>query len=157
MFELSKEAEEFIKTELKRYEDKYSAIIPSLYKVQEENNGWVSQEAVEHLSKLMDIPESHINEVLEFYTMFNKKPVGKYHIQVCCNLTCSMFQARELTDKLCLELGVKIGEKTKDGRFTVTKVECLGSCDNAPAVQINEQYYDKMNFEKMKNLIRKLR
>ena len=157
MFELSEGAKEYIKSELKRYEDRYSAIIPSLYKVQEENDGWVSPEAVEVLSEFMDIPESHINEVLEFYTMFNKKPVGKYHIQVCCNLTCSMFQARELTDKLCSELEVKEGEKTKDGRFTVTRVECLGSCDNAPAVQINEKYYDKMNFEKMKNLVRKLR
>ncbi len=157
MFELSEGAKKFVKAELKRYEDKYSAIIPCLYKVQEENNGWISQEAVECLSELMDIPEAHVNEVLEFYTMFNKKPVGKYHIQVCCNLTCSMFQARELTEKLCSELEVKEGEKTLDGRFTVTRVECLGSCDNAPAVQINEKYYDKMNFEKAKNLLRKLR
>ena len=157
MFELSEEGKKFVKKELKRYENKYSAIIPCLYRVQEENGGWVSEEAVEHLSKLMDIPEAHINEVLEFYTMFNKKPVGKYHIQVCCNLTCSMFKARELCKDLCAELGVKTNEKTKDGRFTITKVECLGSCDNAPAVQVNDKYYDKMDFEKMMRLIRNLR
>ena len=154
---LSEESKKFVKKELERYEDKYSAIIPCLYRVQEENDGWISTDAVEYLSKLMDIPEAHINEVLEFYTMFNKKPVGKYHIQVCCNLTCSMFKARELTKDLCQQLDVKEGEVTSDGRFTITKVECLGSCDNAPAVQINEKYYDKMNMDKIKKVLQGLK
>ncbi len=154
---LSEESKKFVKTELERYEDKYSAIIPCLYRIQEENDGWVSTDAVEYLSKLMDIPEAHINEVLEFYTMFNKKPVGKYHIQVCCNLTCSMFKARELTEDLCSQLDVKEGEVTADGRFTITRVECLGSCDNAPAVQINEKYYDRVNPDKIKKILQSLK
>ncbi len=157
MFELSPEGKELVKKELARYEDKYSAIIPSLYQIQKENEGWVSPEAVDHLSELTGIPHSHINEVLKFYTMFNLKPTGKYHIQVCCNITCSMFQARELTDDLCQKLGIKEGEVSEDGRFTVSRVECLGSCDNAPAVQVNETYHDNMTPEKMDTLISELK
>ena len=157
MFELSGEGKKFVKKELLRYENKYSAIIPCLFLVQKENDGWVSPEAVEVLSKLMKIPEAHINEVLEFYTMFNKKPVGRHHIQVCCNLTCSMFKARKLVDQLCARLGVQVGERTSDGKFTITKVECLGSCDNAPAVMINDKYYDKMDFDKLMILIERLK
>src|SRR5262249_44277661 len=105
MFELSKEGQEFVKKELTRYESKYSAIIPSLYRVQKEK-GWVPPEAVTHLSKLMEIPEAHINEVLCFYTMFNQKPVGKFHVQVCCNISCAMNGGRELADHLCRHYGV---------------------------------------------------
>ncbi|NQZ01849.1 MAG: NAD(P)H-dependent oxidoreductase subunit E [Bdellovibrionales bacterium] len=96
MFELSSEGKEFVQKELGRYEDKYSAIIPCLYRVQKENDGWVSEEGVAHLSQLMDIPEADINEVFKFYTMFNQKPVGKLHVQVCTNVSCAMNGGREL-------------------------------------------------------------
>ena len=157
MFELSEEGKAFVKKELERYEDRYSAILPALYKVQEENEGWVSPEGVDHLAELMNIPQAHIKEVLNFYTMYNKKPVGKYHIQICCNLTCAMYNGRELTEHACSKLNVSEGEMTEDGRFTVTRVECLGSCDNAPAVQINEKYYDKVTQEEMDKLLEELK
>ena len=155
-FKLSSKAKTFIKKELTRYEDKRSAVLPALYQVQKDH-GWISVEAVQSLSAFMNIPEAHINEVLQFYTMFNKKPVGKHHIQVCCNLTCSLFQARELVEHTCLKLGIKEGEVSADGRFTVSRVECLGSCDNAPAVQINDKYYDKIDKEKMNALLESLK
>ena len=156
-FQLSLESQKFIKKELKRYESKRSAVLPALYQVQKDNGGWISQEAISVLSEFMQIPEAHINEVLQFYTMFNKKPVGKYHIQVCCNLTCSMFQARQLVEHTCQQLKVKEGEMSKDGLFTISRVECLGSCDNAPAVQINDKYYDKVDKEKMNTLLESFR
>src|SRR5438045_3852160 len=100
MFQLSKAGQDFVKAELTRYEHKYSAIIPSLYKCQEENQGWVSPECIHQLSELMQIPEAHIFEVVKFYTMFNTEPVGKLHVQVCCNISCAMKGGRELADHL---------------------------------------------------------
>jgi NADH-quinone oxidoreductase subunit E len=146
MFKLSPEGVEFVKGELTRYETKYSAIIPSLYRVQKEH-GWVPPEAVPFLSKLMGLPEAHINEVLYFYTMFNKEPVGKYHIQVCTNVSCAMNGGRELAEHLCKHFGVQGGQISADGKVTVSKVECLGSCDTAPMMQVNDQYLEKLTPE----------
>ena len=156
-FKLSSSTKALIKKELTRYESRRSAVLPALYQIQKENGGWISQEAVSTLSKFIEIPEAHINEVLQFYTMFNKKPVGKYHIQVCCNLTCSMFQARQLVEDTCKQLNIKEGEMSEDGLFTISRVECLGSCDNAPAVQINDKYYDKVDKKKMNSLLESFR
>ncbi len=157
MFELSADGKEFVKKELARYETVESAIIPSLYQVQKENGGWVSEDAIAHLSDLMGIPEARINEVFHFYTMFNKKPVGKYHVQVCCNVACAMAGTREMTDMFLDEHNVKEGEMTEDGRFTFTRVECLGACDKAPMMQVNEDYYEDLTPESARNLLRDLK
>lgn len=146
MFTLSTEGQEFVKQELKRYETAHSAIIPSLYRVQKEH-GWVSNDAVIYLSKLMNIPEAHINEVLCFYTMFNRKPVGKLHVQVCTNISCAMNGSRELADALCKHFGVKDGEVSGDGKVTISRVECLGSCGTAPMMQVNDQYIENLTPE----------
>ena len=156
-FQLSSEGQEFVKKELKRYETKESAIIPSLYRVQKENGGWVSPEGITHLSQLMDIPESRINEVFHFYTMFNKEPVGKYHVQVCCNVACSMAGTREMIEEFCKEHGVHENEVTSDKRFTFTRVECLGACDKAPMMQINEDYHESLTMDKAKQILRGLK
>lgn len=146
MFTLSKESEEVIKKELTRYETTYSAIIPSLFQVQKQE-GWVPPEAVPVLSKVMNIPQAHINEVLYFYTMFNKKPVGKLHVQVCTNISCAMNGGRELADHLCKHFNVKEGTVSADGKITVSKVECLGSCGTAPMMQVNDQYIENLTPE----------
>lgn len=146
-FELSDQGREFIKKELVRYETKHSAIIPALYQVQKEK-GWVPPYAINYLAKLMELPESHINEVFHFYTMFNKVPVGKLHIQVCTNISCSMNGGRELAQKLCEHFKVKPGEVSQDGRVSVSQVECLGSCDTAPMMQVNDTYVEKLDLEK---------
>jgi NADH-quinone oxidoreductase subunit E len=146
-FELSKEGAEFVKKELSRYETKHSAIIPALYQVQKEN-GWVPPAAINYLAQLMELPESHINEVFMFYTMFNKVPTGRLHIQVCTNISCSMNGGRELANKLCKHFNVKPGEVSADGKVTVSKVECLGSCDTAPMMQVNDRYVENLDFDK---------
>lgn len=146
MFKLSNDSIEFIRKELTRYETTYSAIIPSLFCVQKEL-GWVPPEAVPFLSQLMKLPEAHINEVLYFYTMFNKEPVGKLHVQVCTNISCAMNGGRELTQSLCKHYGIKPGETTKDGKVTVSQVECLGSCGTAPMMQVNDQYLENLTSE----------
>jgi NADH-quinone oxidoreductase subunit E len=154
-FNLSKATDDVIKKELTRYESKYSAIIPSLYQVQKEK-GWVPPEAIPYLSKAMGIPEAHISEVLCFYTMFNQKPVGKLHVQVCTNISCAMNGGRQLADHLCKHFGVKPGEVSKDGKITVSKVECLGSCGTAPMMQVNDKYLENLTPEKAIELLKEM-
>jgi len=142
-FSLSSEGQQLVQKELKRYETPYSAIIPALYRVQKEN-GWVPADAVPYLSGLMGIPQAHINEVLHFYTMFNKNPVGKLHVQVCCNISCAMAGGRELADSLCKAFNVKYDEVSPDKKITISRVECLGSCDTAPMMQVNDKYIENL-------------
>lgn len=154
MFKLSDEGRKKVVSELKRYEARESAIIPCLYLAQSENKGWINGEVISELSGLMDLPESRINEVFKFYTMFNQKPVGKFHVQVCTNISCALEGGRELATHICKELNVKYDEVTPDGRFTVSKVECLGSCGTAPMMQVNERYHENLTHESAMNLLR---
>lgn len=157
MFKLSPEGESFVKSELARYETKESAIIPSLYQVQKENEGWVPPEAIQYLGTLMGLPVSRINEVFHFYTMFNKEPVGKYHVQVCCNVACAMAGTREMIEDFCKDYGVDENEMTKDKKFTFTRVECLGACDKAPMMQVNDDYYEGLTLDSAKKILREFK
>lgn len=153
-FQLSAEGLAEVKKELARYEIKDSAIIPALYIAQKENKGFITTEVIHHLGQVMDIPVSKINEVFKFYTMFNQAPVGKHHVQVCTNISCALEGGRELVNHICHELGVKLGEVTKDGRFSVSRVECLGSCGTAPMMQVDEKYYESLTPESAMNILR---
>lgn len=159
MFKLSDEGLKFVKSELVRYETKQSAIIRCLYRAQDENGGWISPEVIAHLSQVMEIPAAQIEEVATFYTMFNMKKVGKHHIQVCCTLSCAMAGGRELTDAMMKEAGCSsTGDVSSDGLFTFNKVECLGSCDTSPMLQINrDPYIENLNLEKGIKLVKDLR
>ena len=157
MFQLSPEGKQQVLSELKRYESKQSAVLPALYIGQKENNGFISPEVIQELSKVMEIPESQINEVFTFYSMYNKKNVGKYHIQVCRTLSCMLNGADVLVDHLCKELNTRLGQMTTDGRFTVSEVECLGSCGTAPMMQIGDKYYENLTPESAMNLLRAMK
>ncbi|MBX3039659.1 MAG: NADH-quinone oxidoreductase subunit NuoE [Bdellovibrionaceae bacterium] len=153
-FQLSPAGLAEVKKELGRYETKESAIIPSLYIAQKENNGWVNVDVINELARVMELPESRINEVFTFYTMFNQEPVGRFHVQVCTNISCAVEGGRELASHICGQLGVKLGEVSEDGRFTVSRVECLGSCGTAPMMQVNDDYYEKLTPESAMNILR---
>jgi NADH-quinone oxidoreductase subunit E len=140
------EDKKFIQSELKRYEHHYSAIIPALFCIQR-THGWVHPKAVAEMTEITKIPEAHINEVLNFYTMFNKVPVGKLHVQVCTNVSCAMNGGRELAEHICKTFNVNYGEVSSEGLVTVNKVECLGACHNAPMMQINDNYYENLTHE----------
>lgn len=152
MFTLSTETKKFIKTELSRYETKQSAIIPCLFKLQEDNQGWLSNDCIETLSQFMKIPSKDINEVFYFYTMFNKKSVGDFHVQVCCNISCHMNGGLDLFEVLNQEFKKEIAEQ----KMAVSKVECIGACDTAPAIQVNKDYYKKLTKEKAIKIIQDL-
>ena len=153
---ISSAGQSYIKKEMARYETKESAIIPALYQAQKEY-GFINGPVIDELAKLMDIPTSRIYEVAHFYTMFNKKAVGKYHIQFCTNIVCACTGARELMDHTLGKLQVKADEVTKDGKFTVSGVECLGSCGTGPMAQVNDDYHENLTPQKMDKLLESLK
>lgn len=152
-FNLSKEGRDLIQREMSRYETKLSCLIPCLWQIQKEK-GWIPKKAISWLSGETDIPESYIYEVLMFYTLLNKKPVGKFHIQVCTNVSCALNGGRELVKDLCKALNVKEGKMSACGSWTVSKVECLGACDEAPVIQLNEEYIGKMKADRFLSLLK---
>jgi len=129
---------------LTRYPDKDAVILPALHLAQKEQ-GYVSDEAIVHIASQLGTSPARIEGVATFYTMYNRKPVGKYHVQVCRNISCSLLGAEHLIAHVSRKLGVKPGETTPDGKFTLTKVECLGSCGTAPVMQVNDDYHENLN------------
>ena len=131
---------------LTRYPDREAAILPTLYLAQREF-GHLSDEAILYVADLLGFTPARIYGVATFYTMYNKKPVGKYHLQVCRNLSCSLMGAEHLIEHVARKIGVKPGETTADGKFTLSTVECLGSCGTAPVMQVNDDYYENLTEE----------
>jgi NADH-quinone oxidoreductase E subunit len=136
----------------KQYPTSKALTLPVLWLAQEQY-GWVSTDAMKYISDLINVPYSHVFGVATFYTMYNKKPVGKYHIQVCTNISCQLLGAEKLVDHLCKKLNVIKGEVTSDGKFSVSEVECLGSCGTAPTMQINNEYHENLTAEKIDSII----
>ncbi|MGW8285383.1 MAG: NADH-quinone oxidoreductase subunit NuoE [Candidatus Deferrimicrobiaceae bacterium] len=131
---------------LTRYPNREAAILPTLYLAQREF-GYLSDEAILYVADLLGFTPARIYGVATFYTMYNKKPVGKYHLQVCRNLSCSLMGAEHLIEHVARKIGVKPGETTADGKFTLSTVECLGSCGTAPVMQVNDDYYENLTEE----------
>jgi NADH-quinone oxidoreductase E subunit len=139
-----------------RYPTLEAALLPTLHLAQEVW-GWISPEVVHYVGELLDLSPATVFGVVSFYNMYNQKPVGKYHLQVCTNLSCMVNRAYDIYEGLCGKLGIAPGETTKDGRYTVVEVECLGSCGTAPVVQVNNDYHENMNVEKMDKLLETLK
>lgn len=135
---------------------KRSAILPLLDLAQRQNNGWISQGVIEYIGTIIDLPAIRVYEVASFYSMFNLTPVGKNHIQICGTTPCWLRGADDIK-KICKSrLNIDIGQTTKDGQFTLSEVECLGACIRGPVVQINDDYYEDLDEEKMTNIISQL-
>ena len=133
---------------LTRYPDKGAVILPALHLAQKEQ-GYVSDEAIAHIAQRLGTSPARIEGVATFYTMYNRKPVGRYHVQICRNISCSLLGAEHLVEHVARKLGVAPGGTTSDGRFTLTKVECLGSCGTAPVMQVNDAYHENLTVAKI--------
>ena len=133
-----------------------SLTLPCLRRIQEVR-GFVADQDIEWLVEYLGVPRVQIEEVLTFYTQFRRQPVGRWHVQTCRNVSCSMRGAERLIDHLSRKLGVKVGETTADGRFTLSVVECLGSCGTAPVVMVNDAYHENMDAAKLDALIGELK
>ncbi len=139
-----------------RYPEKKSAILPVLYMAQKEF-GHLSQEAIEYVAKLMAIPAAHLYGIVTFYTMFNMKPVGRHHLQVCRTLPCALLGSERIINYLKKKLGINLGETTPDGKFTLSEVECLASCGTAPVMQINDDYCENLSEEKIDEILQSVK
>jgi NADH-quinone oxidoreductase subunit E len=135
-----------------RYPKKEAAMLPVLYLAQREF-GHLGPEAIEYVAKLMDQAPARVQGVVSFYTMYNMKPIGRHHIQVCRTLPCALRGAEEVTEFLKKKLGIDCGQTTPDGRFTLSEVECLASCGTAPMMQVNDEYYENLTEEKINALL----
>ena len=147
-FALSADAEAWAQAQIAKYPEgrQASAVVPLLWKVQGDCGGWLPQKAIEAVAERLDMAYIRVLEVATFYTMFNMRPVGRYHVQVCGTTPC-MLQGADDVFAACYARGMKKGATTEDGLFTLTEVECLGACANAPMIQINDDNYEDLTFE----------
>jgi len=125
-----------------------AALMPALW-IAQEQFGWISTDVMKYVGELLGIPFEHVLGVAEFYTMYNKKPVGKYHLQVCTNVSCMLCGGYDVVDYISNKLDIKPGETTNDGKFTLIEAECLGSCGTAPMMQVNNYYEENLTKDKI--------
>jgi NADH-quinone oxidoreductase subunit E len=149
----SPEVEAEIDRHLLKYPVKRSAILPLMFIVQRERDGYLDGPGVAYLADRLGVRITDIWEVATFYSMINTEPVGRYHIQICKTLSCKIMGEPAITEHVCSRLGIKPGETTPDGRFTVSLVECLGSCGTAPMLQVGFDYHENLTTAKVDELI----
>ena len=135
---------------------KSAAVIPVLDLAQRQH-GWLPISAMNSVAELLSVSRMRVYEVATFYTMFNRTPVGKYHIQVCTTTPCMLCGANDIVQTICSKLDTQVGQTSGDGLFTVTEVECLGACVNAPMVQINDNYYEDLTARDIEDILDQLK
>lgn len=155
MFEFTQENLQQIEALKKRYPDPSALSLPCLWMAQYQE-GTVSMDAMVAIGGLIGTSPMEIYAVATFYTMFNLEPVGKYHIQLCKTLSCALCGKAGILEHLENRLGIEAGQTGADGRFTLSQVECLGSCGTAPVMQINDRYYENLTPEKIDAILEEL-
>jgi NADH-quinone oxidoreductase subunit E len=141
---------------LTHYPTRQAALLPTLWIAQREF-GWLSGDAQLYVAKLMELPPAHVRAVVTFYTMFYQQPVGKWHLEVCTNLSCRLRGADQIVETITERLGIKVGETSADKKFTLSRAECLASCGTAPMLQLNhDRYYENLTPESTLQLIDEL-
>jgi len=133
-----------------------SLVLPCVRRIQEDR-GYVADEDIHELAAYLGVPQIQIEEVLSFYTMFRRKPVGRWHLQFCHNVSCSMNGAENIVAYVQKKLGLAPGQTSADGRFTLSVVECLGSCGTAPMMMVNEAYHENLTRERIDELLEGLK
>ena len=130
-----------------------SAVLPLLDLAQRQNDGWLSRPAMDHVAEVLDMAPIRVYEVATFYSMYNLKPVGKHHVQVCTTTPCWLRGSDEVLDACKKRLGIEPGETTADGNFTLDEVECLAACVNAPMIQIADDYYEDWDAQSVTQIL----
>jgi NADH-quinone oxidoreductase subunit E len=160
--EYSSEVADFspeVVAEMNRHVAKYpadrkrSALIPILLLIVQRERGWIDNPGVNFVAKFLELEVTDVWETATFYSMFNMRPIGRHHIQICKTLSCKIMGEPAITDHICTKLGIHPGETTADGKFTVSMVECLGSCGTAPMMQIGFDYHEDLTTEKVDEIL----
>ena len=156
--EFSPEVVEEMRSHLAKYpaDRTRSALIPLLFVIQRER-GYVDNAGVNFLARFLNLEVTDVWETATFYSMFNLRKVGRHHIQICKTLSCKIMGEPDITDHICSKLGIHPGETTEDGKFTVSLVECLGSCGTSPMMQIGFDYHEDLTIEKVDGILESLK
>lgn len=153
---LRDKAQDEIDAILSKYPTKRSAVLPLCHLAQQEY-GHMSHEAVREVSEILELDPTEVQGLVGFYALLHEKQMGQYVIEVCDDLPCALRGADEFVDHVCRKLGVRAGETTDDGLFTLQTVMCVAACDKAPVAQINLEYYENLDAEKFDQLVERLR
>lgn len=155
--EFNRETLDLVNKIIKRYPEgrQKSALLPVLHIAQAENQGWLSSETMEYVAYLLDIQPIEVFEVASFYSMFNLQPVGNCVIEVCQTGPCMLKGSEEILAHFENRLGIKSGETSADGKFTIKTVECLAACGNAPVIQVGTEYHENLTTQKADDLLEK--
>ena len=140
----------------KRYPASQAALLPVLW-IAQEQEGWISEDMMRYIGKLLDLPFGHVLGVVTFYTMYHSKPQGKYHIEVCTNVSCMLRGSDRILETIEHRCGVRPGQTSADGKWTVSDVECMGACGGAPMLAIGEEYHENLTPEKTEKLLSSLK
>jgi NADH-quinone oxidoreductase subunit E len=156
MIEFSEEAKQKYKRILSHYPERRAALVPVLALAQREF-GWISQEVADYVGALMDYPPADVLSVATFYTLLRKKPVGKYHLEICRNVSCWLMGANNCMAETQRLLGVEAEQITPDGKFSWNFTECLASCGTGPAMQVGDRYFEDLTPARLAEIIESLR
>tara|TARA_B100000315_G_C14571687_1_gene585898 strand:- start:1673 stop:2284 length:612 start_codon:yes stop_codon:yes gene_type:complete len=158
-FEFTPEVMDMAKAHIAKYpaDRQASAVMPLLDLAQRQHDGWLPRAAMDYVADFLGMPRIEAYEVATFYTMYNLEPVGKHHVQVCTNLPCWLRGSDQIVEAAKRNLGVEMGETTDDGLFTLSSMECLGACVNAPMMQINDDYYEDLDETVTESILTELR
>ena len=141
---------------VQKYPTKKAALLPALWLAQEENGGWIPREAMKDVADYLGLVPADVEGVATFYTMYNKAPIGKYHLEICHNIVCMALGADKLIEHVGQKLGVSKGETTPDRKFTLNGAECLGACANAPCMMVGDTYYEDLDNAKTDRILEEL-
>jgi NADH-quinone oxidoreductase subunit E len=153
---ISDKLDNFFTEKMKQYPTKRSFLVPMLLYTQDEL-GYLSEDAIAHIAKKTELTELEVRNVISYYSMLRTKPLGKYHVQVCTNISCLLRGADEVYEHCERKLGIGHKETTSDGLFSLEEVECIGACSWAPAAQVNYDFHENLTTEKIDNVLNEYR
>jgi NADH-quinone oxidoreductase E subunit len=158
-FEFSPENAEKSKAIIAKYPPRFqgSAVMPLLDLAQRQNDGWLPKAAMDYVAEMLQVPPIRVYEVATFYTMYNLKPIWKHHVRVCTNLPCWLRGSNAVVGACKRVLAIDFGMTTEDGMFTLSEVECLGACVNAPMIQIGDDYYEDLDSDTTEKILKTLK
>ena len=148
MMPISEQLDQFFDAKMQEYPTRRSFLVPMLLYTQDEI-GCLTDEAIAHIAKKVDLPELEVRNVISYYSMLTTKPRGKYHVQVCTNISCMLRGADDVFEHCQHKLGIGHKQTTADGMFSLEEVECIGACSWAPAVQVNYDFHEKLTPDRM--------
>lgn len=153
--EFSKDRQKQLQEILSRYPEKRAAMLPVLY-LAENEFGCISPDVEEYVAEVLEVPPVKVHEVMTFYTLIASKPRGKFHFQLCRGLSCDLCGCEKMLKYLSKKLKIKDGETSKDGKYTLTTVECLGACETGPMMQLNEEYIGQLTEKKIDAILKEI-